>query len=125
MLVCDTVTMNTNTTKLFTAALLAHLMCGTVILSHLHAKDAVSLLNQPGSTRLVSTDITAKVVGDLHQHIDKASLKNVTANTATTAARQRELSPLSAEELETGVVAQFQDFILRFRIVASLCYQAI
>lgn len=117
--------MNTNTAKLSLLAIVVHLMCFTVVLSHLHAKDAVSLLNQPGVNKLAPTDITAKALGDLHHHIDKASLKNIHTDTSTTAARVRELQPLVDEQLDDSLMARFQNFVLRLRVVASLCFQAV
>jgi hypothetical protein len=115
--------MNTNITKLFMTTLLVHAMCFTVVLSHLHAKDAVSLLNHGNANKLASSDITAKALGDLHHHIDKAGLKNITADTSTTAARTRELNPLDAATQEASLMERFHDFLLRFRVVTSLCYQ--
>lgn len=123
MLYCVQITMNINTTKILTATLLAHLMCVTVVLSHIHAKDAVSLMRQHSNIKLSSNDITAKALGDLHHHVDKASLKNVTADTSTTAARTRELNPLDAAVQEASLMDRLHDFLLRFRVVTSLCYQ--
>lgn len=117
--------MNTNTAKLSLLAVMVHLMCFTVILSHIHAKDAVSMLSQPGLNKMAPTDITAKALGDLHHHIDKASLKNIHVDTSTTAARVRELQPLAEKQLDDSLVARFQDFMLRLRVVASLCFQAV
>jgi hypothetical protein len=123
MLYCVQTTMNINTSKILTATLLAHLMCVTVVLSHIHAKDAVSLMRQHSNIKLSSNDITAKALGDLHHHIDKASLKNITADTSTTAARTRELNPLDAAVQEASLMDRLHDFLLRFRVVTSLCYQ--
>lgn len=114
--------MNTNTTKLLTAALLAHLMCVSVVLSHVHAKDAVSLLRAPSPTKLTGNEITAKALGDLHHHIDKTGLKNVHV---TATARARSLSPLDAESVQESLMTRFADFMLRLRVVASLCTQRI
>ena len=116
--------MNTNTIKLSFLAVVVHLMCFTVVLSHLHAKDAVSLLNQPGLNKLATSDITAKALGDLHHHIDKASLKSLHLTPAT-AARVRELQPLAEKQLDDSLTTRFQDFMLRFRVVVSLCFQAV
>lgn len=117
--------MKTNTLKLSIVTLLVHLMCFTVVLSHLHAKDAVSFLSQQTNlTKLASMDISAKALGDLHQHIDKAGLKNINVdNSSTTAARVRELDPMAAEEIDESLAARFHDFLLRLRVVGSLCYQ--
>jgi hypothetical protein len=118
--------MKTNTLKLFLATLFVHLMCFTVVLSHMHAKDAISLLSQQANlNRLVTSDITAKAMGDLHHHIDKASLKNIHTDNSTTAARVRELEPLEAEPDNDSLLGRMYDFLLRLRVVASLCYQAI
>lgn len=116
--------MNTNTTKFLTASLLAPLMCVTVVLSHVHAKDAVSLLRTPGAVKLSGNEITAKALGDLHHHIDKASLKNITGDTGTTTAgRVRSLNPLEADESDESLLARFHNFLLRLRVVTSLCLQ--
>lgn len=116
--------MNTNTAKLSLAALLVHLMCFSVVLSHMHAKDAASLMSSQSTAKISTSDITAKALGDLHHHIDKAGLKNINAdNGSTTAARTRELNPLNAERDDDSLGARFHDFLLRFRVVTSLCYQ--
>lgn len=118
--------MNLSTIKLTIAATLVHLMCLTVVLSHMHASDAASLMNQQTSNnRLLSADITAKAMGDLHHHIDKQSLKNVTNDTSTTAARRRQLSPLAADEVReiASLLEWLHDFGLRLRIASSLIYQ--
>lgn len=116
--------MNTNNIpKLFLSTLLAHTMCMTVILSHMHAKDAVSMT--ASAAKLAHSDITAKALGDLHHHIDKTSLKNVTGDqSATTAGRSRGLNPLDAlEEANESLMTRVRDFLLRLRLVASLCFQ--
>lgn len=116
--------MNTNTIKLSLVTILVHLMCFSVVLSHMHAKDAASLMSQASSiNRLSPSDIPAKALGDLHHHIDKTGLKNVTADSsASTAARTRELDPLSAQSEAESLVAWMHDFMLRLRVVTSLCY---
>lgn len=117
--------MKTNLTKLFASTLLIQLMCVSVVLSHIHAKDAVPLMVQPaGSTKLGSRDITAKALGDLHHHIDKASVKNIHNDASTTAGRQRELRPFTEVVREDGSLAtQLNDFLLRLHVVASLCFR--
>lgn len=116
--------MKTNTVKLSLVTLLVHLMCFSVVLSHMHAKDAASLLSQQSSlSKLSTSDIPAKALGDLHHHIDKTGLKNVTADSSsTTAARTRELDPLSADHSIESLAAWLHDFMLRLRVVSSLCY---
>lgn len=117
--------MNTNTLKISLLTLLAHTMCFTVVLSHMHAKDAVSLFSPHSSmNRIASTsDITAKALGDLHHHVDKTGLKNISTDSSATAARTRELNPLNAEMGEAeGLLGLLHNFLLRFRIVGSLIY---
>lgn len=116
--------MNTNTAKLTLATLLVHLMCFSVVLSHMHAKDAASLLSSQASVKMSPSDIPAKALGDLHHHIDKAGLKNInTDNGSTTAARTRELNPLDADTEGDSLGARLHDFLLRFRVVTSLCFR--
>lgn len=117
--------MKTNTLKYSFITVLAHLLCLTVVLSHVHAKDAVSMISNPHAiNKTLSKDIAAKALSDLHHHIDKTSLKNVHADASTTAARVRELDALHAEDdLPVTISTLFHDFLLRFRVVASLCYQ--
>lgn len=116
--------MNTNTTKLLTATLLAHLMCVSVVLSHVHAKDAVSLMRTPGAVKLSGNDITAKALGDLHHHIDKAGLKNIHAE-PNSIGRSRALNPLEIEAVDESLMARLQAFFLRLRVVTSLVTQRI
>lgn len=112
--------MHLTTVKYTFVAFLVHLMCVTVVLSHIHAKDTVSAMSQQSNlSKLASTDITAKALGDLHQHIDKTGLKNIHVD-PTTAARTRELQPLEALEERPSLAVLLQDFLLRFRVVSSL-----
>ncbi len=109
--------------KLFANALLIQMMCVSVVLSHMHAKDAVSIsVSNPSANKLGATDITAKALGDLHHHIDKASVKNIHSDASSTAARTRELNPLAAETTDDSLSGRIHDFMLRFRVVASLIY---
>lgn len=125
MLNCVQTTMNTNTTKLLTAALLAHLMCVSVVLSHVHAKDAVSLMRAPGTVKLSGNEITAKALGDLHHHIDKAGLKNIHADAGTAAGRSRTLNPLEMDTADDSLLARLHEFFLRLSVVTSLVVQRI
>ena len=117
--------MNTNTIKLSLATLLVHAMCFSVVLSHMHAKDAASLISQPSSVnKLASSDITAKALGDLHHHVDKAGLKNINLDNSTvTAARGRQLNPLEADDSDESLLGRLHAFYLRLRVVTSLCVQ--
>lgn len=109
--------------KLFANALLIQMMCVSVVLSHMHAKDAVSIYaSNPSANKLGATDITAKALGDLHHHIDKASVKNIHSDASTTAARVRELNPLEAETDDDSLFGRLYDFMLRFRVVTSLIF---
>lgn len=117
--------MKTNTLKLLFATALVHTMCFTVVLSHLHAKDAMSLMSQHSNmTKLAAGDITAKALGDLHHHIDKASMKNIAINNgSTTAARVRGLSTITIETDDDTISTRLHEFFLRLQVVGSLCLQ--
>ncbi len=105
--------------KIITTALFAHAMCATVVLAHVHAKDAVSLANQQSVAKLSGSDITAKAVGDLHHHIDKTSLKMQTGDSAVQA-RVRELEPLKSPDFDPSLRDYLEDFLTRFHFGLSL-----
>lgn len=114
--------MKTNIIHLIFTALLAHVMCATVILSHLHAKDAVSLANQQGAMKLSGGDITAKALGDLHHHIDKTTLKMHTGDVSTQA-RIRELEPLQHADFVPSIRDYLEEFLLRLHFGTSLFFR--
>ncbi len=119
---------NKNTLKTSIVTLLVYSMSFAVVLSHLHVKDTVRLLSSSASVSsssamasLTSTDLRAKSIDDLHHHVDKTMLKSITGD-AGAVARTRELQPLAAEFEDDSLSARFQDFILRLRVVGSLCF---
>lgn len=118
--------MKIKTIKLTLLSLAAPLMCLTVVLSHLHVKDIVASAsghNQHAVDSLTNNELRSKTLADLHHHIDKTTLKNVATDTASTAARTRELQP-SADDVTEGTFSEVvHDFMLRFRIVSSLMLQ--
>lgn len=114
--------MKTNIFKIVFTALLAHVMCITVVLAHVHAKDAVSLDNQQSAAKLSGGDITAKALSDLHHHIDKTSLKMHTGEVSTQA-RIRELEPLRGAEFDPSLRDYLEDLMIRFQFSASLFFR--
>lgn len=116
--------MKTNIFKIIFTALLAHVMCATVVLAHLHAKDAVSLSNQQNvaNAKISGGDITAKAMADLHHHIDKTSLKMQTGEAATQA-RVRELQPLLNPDFEPSLRDYLEDLFVRFHFGVSLMFR--
>ncbi|HEX8390445.1 MAG TPA: hypothetical protein VF597_03420 [Candidatus Saccharimonadales bacterium] len=115
--------MKTNTTKFIFTTLFAHVMCLTVVLSHLHATDAVSALSGSSMKVSLGSDLAAKTLGDLHHHIDKAALKHITGDASQiAAARTRQLQPEPAD-LDDSLPTRLHDFTLRFRVVTTLLFQ--
>lgn len=116
--------MKTNIFKIVFTALFAHVMCVTVILAHVHAKDAVSLSNQQNAAnaKISGGDITAKALGDLHHHIDKMSLKMHTSDTSTQA-RVRELEPLQGAEFDPSLRDYLEDLLIRLQFGTSLLFR--
>ena len=112
--------MKTNIFKIITTALFAHAMCATVVLAHVHAKDAVSLANQQSVAKLSGSDISAKAVADLHHHIDKTSLKMQTGGDNAVQARVRELEPLKSPNFDPSLRDYLEDFLTRFHFGFSL-----
>ena len=113
--------------KIIIATVLMHAMCFSVVLSHTHAKDVTALFSGSHSSvkTLSSSDITGKALSDLHHHIDKAAVKNIHAENTVAAARTRELNPLSQEITAETLSERIHDFMLRLRVVGSLCFARI
>lgn len=109
--------------------LLVHTMCMSVLLSHTHMKDVVALSRpepvKAGSvamTMLTASDIHTKALGDLHHHIDKTSVKNMSVHMA--AARKRELQPHADDITNVSLGQAVYDFLLRGRVVFSMLFSA-
>ena len=103
-------------------ACFAHVMAGTVILSHMHAGDVVSHTSKDGLAQVTksSPDINAKAVGDLHNHIDKTTLKNVMKSAAdSTAVSRRTLKP-QLEDFEESLLEKLTASFLLFRVFMTL-----
>jgi len=87
-------------------ATLTHTMAMSVILAHAHAGDVVRQSSpdfyQPSK---ISSDVSAKVIGDLHNHIDKTMLKNAVKSPSDTT------SAVSRRELRNAVV-QIEESVL-------------
>ena len=122
---CIKTTMKTKTLSLKTAliACFAHMIAGMVILSHMHAGDVVSHSSgKEGMAQVTKTspDLNAKAMGDLHNHIDKTTLKNVMKSAAdSTAVSRRDLQAQEVQFEETlleKLAAQF----LMFRVFLTL-----
>lgn len=109
--------------KIVPISILAPVMCFSVVLSHVHAKDAVPLLAKAKhAPKFAGSDITAKALGDLHNHIDKAGVKNI-HNDASTSARQREFQAVVYEGEDASLIEQVREFMLRLRVVASMMFR--
>ena len=94
--------MNIKTIKTLSLGLFAHLLAISVVLAHAHAGDIAKHSGPDASMTIVKTsgDLNAKVVNDLHTHIDKTSLKNVmkSAGDTATVGRRRDVRPSLFEE---------------------------
>lgn len=117
--------MKTKTLKLSFITFLAPFMCFSILLSTIHAKDTISMIGSPkAESKLLTKDIAAKALSELHSHTDKTSMKNIHVNASTTAVRVRRLNVLDTyEDIPTTITTVFHDFLLRFRVVTSLCFQ--
>ena len=86
-----------NTIKTTTTTLFASFIAIAVMLSGAHAKDIVGTRNAKDDTVVKTTakttDVAAKAVSDLHNHVDKTTLKAFAKSTSDNSmlAREREL----------------------------------
>lgn len=75
-----------NTLKTLLISTLAYLITSSVILSSVHAKDLASQHSDKGkvptSASKVSTDLSAKAISELHNHVDKTVFKAFAKSTS-------------------------------------------
>jgi hypothetical protein len=110
------------TIKMSVVAIIACLISLVVILSSAHAKDIVSagaLSNATSSTMYKTGDMTAKAMGDIHNHIDKQTVKSISMDQPLTA-RQRELKALDEEKASRSFLDMFEDMVLFYRFSFTL-----
>ncbi len=111
-------------------AFMAQAMCLSVVVSHMHMKDVAALSHpealRPGSvnqTLLTSGDIHSKALGDLHHHIDKTSVKNMSTRMESFA-RRRELVPQSQDLEASSFGEMVYEFFLRLSVVGSMLFRS-
>lgn len=115
--------MKTNNITYLLVSLFAYLMAGSVILAHTHATDVVKGASHDAPNAVAKTDVSAKAIADLHNHIDKTSLKNVMKTSAdtTAAARRRELSD-TIVQTDDGLLDRMLASLLFARVALTLRY---
>lgn len=112
--------MKTKTTIHYIAAFFAYLMASSVLLAHAHAGDVVRHSSTKFKLQAVTTarvdDMHAKVMGDMHTHVDKAALKNV----AATVAARRRMSSVEDVFQNESISEQIVRHFLLLRIMLTL-----
>jgi len=109
------------TIKTFLIAIAACFLSVAVILSSAHLKDvarAHSFIETHAATFKI-TDTVAKAIGDLHNHVDKQTLKAISMDQPA-AARERELKALNEEHASRNVIEMLEEMILFYRFAFSL-----
>lgn len=109
------------TIKTFFIALAACFMSFTVFLSAAHAKDVMRASHPTDVTTIISRpgDISAKAIGDLHNHTDKQTLKAISMDNPMTA-RERELKGVSEEERNRGIPEIIEEMIAFYRLAFAM-----
>lgn len=105
-------------------AIIAYLLCGSVVLSGAHAKDLVKQSGHDNASATVkhsAGDITAKALSELHNHTDKTTVKNMAKATVhhRLAARERELKA-DVIKAEQSLSNYLEDTMLFWRLALSL-----
>lgn len=110
--------------KITLATLLAYLLAFAVVLSCLHAKDLVAYranaLQFAATAETRAGDVIAKVLSELHTHVDKTMLKNIAKSVGdqTVLAYDRQLQQLRQRYPRTTSTVLMEALLL-FRIAAA------
>lgn len=112
------------TTKNTFQKILSALLASLVVLSCLHAKDIagyqVTIAHVQASESRAG-DIVAKVISDLHTHVDKASLKNIAKSVGDQAALAYDRHIRSYKErYGRSVAVALLEAMLLFRIALAV-----
>lgn len=114
--------MKINNIKYLFVMLFSYVIACSVVMAHTHVSDVVqhSSTDLPAMTAK-STDMNAKVIGDLHNHIHKTTLKNPAD---TVAARRNDMEP---EEVitEESLLERFVSGLLMIRVMMTLPMSAV
>ena len=106
--------------------LLATLVAFSVVLVSVHAKDVVRYGDAAVAQTVKHSDITDKVVKELHDHVDKQVLKNFNKvfsdNVIVTTRSREELS--AAYEEDPGLWGRFTEHIMLLRAYVTLPFSA-
>lgn len=101
--------------------LLACFMGLAVVLASAHAKDVVRASHPTDVATIISRpgDINAKAIGDLHNHIDKQTLKNIAMDNPQ-AARERELKGVVDENRARGIAEIIEEMVAFYRLAFAM-----
>ena len=92
-----------------------------VVMSAAHAKDVARATHPIDVNGIISrpSDINAKAIGDLHNHIDKQTLKSISMDNPQ-AARERELKAVNENGRERSVVEMIEEMIAFYRLAFAM-----
>jgi hypothetical protein len=109
--------MKTKNLTYIITTLFAYLIACSVLLAHTHAADLVKhSLSRLSAPVARIDDMHAKVMGDMHTHIDKTTLKNIADSTP---ARRRDLDK-DDQLQEPSLLEQLSAALLMFRITLTM-----
>lgn len=107
--------------RLYIFAITACCMSLVVLMSAAHAKDVARASHPVHVSGLISrpNDINAKAIGDLHNHIDKQTLKNISMDNPQ-AARERELKLVTENTRERNIFEMIEEMIAFYRLAFAM-----
>ena len=115
--------MKIKTIKTVLVTIAALFISTAVLMSSAHMKDiakgAVKDPSHDSGTMTRSVDPVARAMGDLHNHTDKQTLKNISMDNPLSA-RQRELQGIEAEERDRGVLEIIEELFAFYRLAFAM-----
>lgn len=111
------------TIKTVLVALTALFISAAVLMSSAHMKDIVKgAIKDPShdtGAMTRSVDPVTRALGDLHNHTDKQTLKNISMDNPM-AARERELKGVSDEERDRGILEIIEEMVAFYRLAFAM-----
>lgn len=115
--------MNIKTIKTIFVTIAALFISTAVLLSSAHMKDIVKgAIKDPShdtGAMTRSVDPVTRALGDLHNHTDKQTLKNISMDNPM-AARERELKGVSEEERDRGILEIIEEMVAFYRLAFAM-----
>lgn len=107
--------------KTLLIGLAACFMSLAVVMSSTHVKDLVKDHSSDTSVMGRAIEPVARALGDLHNHTDKQTLKNISMDNPVTA-REREIKALNEDKATRNIFEVIEEALIFYRLAFALSF---